>query len=157
MNTKITRFRLILLAIGCIGSYAWANPQTARPIKYIPGLGEIMAQTSARHIKLWFAAQNKNWDLAAYELDELHEGLDDAAKFHPTHKQIKQPLPKLLALYMNQPLAALEKAVNEKDLTAFNQQYANLTAACNACHQATEFGFNQITQPQSNPFTNQLF
>jgi hypothetical protein len=38
-----------------------------------------MTLTQMRHAKLWFAGQAANWPLAAYELDELHEGMQDAA------------------------------------------------------------------------------
>jgi hypothetical protein len=30
-------------------------------------------------------------------------------------------------------------------------------AACNNCHQATNFGFNRVQRPESNPYPNQLF
>src|SRR5262252_11185565 len=53
---------------------------------YAPGLGELMSLQQMRHTKLWFAGQAGNWDLAAYELDELGEGFDDIVKYHPTHK-----------------------------------------------------------------------
>ncbi|MBD9357664.1 hypothetical protein [Methylomonas albis] len=124
---------------------------------FIPGLGEIMAQTAVRHTKLWFAGQARNWELAAYEVDELHEGFEDAGKHHPTHKQIKQPIPELIAQHMDRPLAGLEQAIKDKNLQTFIENYNALTAACNACHQGTEFGFNVVTQPSFNPFANQAF
>jgi hypothetical protein len=32
-----------------------------------------------------------------------------------------------------------------------------LTAACNNCHVATNFGFNRVQRPASNPYPNQVF
>lgn len=133
------------------------HQQSAQESVYTPGLGEIMAQSASRHAKLWFAGQAKNWDLAAYEIDELHEGLEDAAKYHPSHKDIKQPIPALIAQYMDQPLAEIEQAISDKNLPAFNKRYDNLTAGCNACHQATDFGFIRVIPPVFNPFANQAF
>jgi len=124
---------------------------------FVPGLGEIMAQTATRHAKLWFAGQAENWALAAYEIDELHEGMEDAGKYHPTHKQIKQAIPELIAHYVDQPLTALEQAINAKNKAEFIANYDKLTAGCNACHQATEFGFNVVQRPSFNPFANQAF
>src|SRR5262249_8005861 len=49
---------------------------------YEPGLGEFMTATQLRHAKLWFAGKQNNWDLAAYEIDEIKEGLEDAARLH---------------------------------------------------------------------------
>ncbi|MCQ8128593.1 hypothetical protein [Methylomonas rivi] len=142
-----------ILLTACAGQY----PHEQDPTGYAPGLGEIMAQSAVRHAKLWFAGQARNWELAAYEVDELHEGFEDAAKYHPTHKHIKRPLPELVAQYMDRPLAGLEQAIKDKDIQAFTARYDNLTAACNACHQATDFGFNRVTQPSFNPFANQVF
>lgn len=124
---------------------------------YRPGLGEIMSQISNRHAKLWFAGQEENWALAAYELDELQEGIEDAARFHPTHKEIKTPLSKLLPQYLDTPVTQLHNAIAAKNKHAFDRQYQQLTAACNACHQATDFGFNQVQQPQHHWFSNQSF
>jgi hypothetical protein len=37
----------------------------------------IMSLQQMRHPKLYFAGQAENWDLAAYEPDEIGEGFDD--------------------------------------------------------------------------------
>jgi hypothetical protein len=124
---------------------------------YTPGLGEIMTLTQMRHAKLWFAGQAANWSLASYELDELHEGLDDAATFHPTHKDAPLPIPALIAKIMTDPLQQLEKAIKAHDGNAFNQAFDAATEACNACHRATNFGFNLVTRPSANPYSNQTF
>lgn len=62
----------------------------AQPAKepYQPGLGEFMTATQLRHAKLWFAGEQNNWDLAAYEIDEIKEGLEDAARLFPTYEGI---------------------------------------------------------------------
>lgn len=140
-----------------LGACAHPGHHERETAGFVPGLGEIMAQTATRHAKLWFAGQAQNWALAAYEVDELHEGIEDAGKYHPTHKDIRQPIPDLLAQYLDQPLAALDQAVKAKNQQAFIANYDKLTAACNACHQATEFGFNVVARPSFNPFANQAF
>ncbi len=94
---------------------------------YVPGLGEIMAQTASRHIKLWYAGMAQNWQLAAYEIDELKEGFDDAGKFHPTHKHIKQKLPVLIKNYMHPPLEQLEQAIKDRNPDTFKKSYDALT------------------------------
>ncbi|OQW77564.1 MAG: hypothetical protein BVN35_05445 [Proteobacteria bacterium ST_bin11] len=144
----------LLLACADLQHHEHEHQQSAH---FTPGLGEIMAQTAVRHTKLWFAGQARNWELAAYEVDELREGFADAGKYHPTHKQIKQPVPELIAQYMDRPLAGMEQAIKDKNLPMFIENYNAITAACNACHQGTEFGFNMVTQPSFNPFANQAF
>ena len=124
---------------------------------YTPGLGEIMTLTQMRHAKLWFAGQAGNWPLAAYELDELHEGLDDAATFHPTHKDSPVPIPQVIEKIMTSPLDELDKAVKAHDTAAFSTAFDALTEACNACHRATNFTFNVVVRPAANSYANQAF
>ena len=124
---------------------------------FTPGLGEIMTLTQMRHAKLWFAGQAANWPLAAYELDELREGIADAATFHPTHKDAPLPIPDLMAKIMTDPMQQVEKAVGAHDGNGFTRAFDALTEACNSCHRATNFGFNVVTRPGANPYSNQAF
>ncbi|MGE4092756.1 MAG: hypothetical protein AB7G75_18135 [Candidatus Binatia bacterium] len=122
-----------------------------------PGLGEIMTLTQMRHEKLWFAGLNENWDLARYELDELHEGFADALKFHPNHEKIGKPTASVLPVFINAQLAELAKAVDAADQNAFATAFDNLTAGCNGCHQATNHGFIVIRRPTASSYPNQDF
>ena len=149
-QTGLIFFGTVLFALsGC----SRPSPQP----QFVPGLGEIMTLNQMRHTKLWFAGQNANWPLAEYELDELNEGLDDAATFHPTHKDAELPIPQLIDKIMKAPMDQLEQAVKAQDQAGFTKAFDGLTEGCNSCHQATKFGFNVVTRPTSNPYTNQDF
>jgi hypothetical protein len=124
---------------------------------YVPGLGEMMSLQQMRHVKLWFAGQAENWDLAAYEVDELGEGFDDIVKFHPTHKDSPVAPKDAIPRMVTEPIKELRDAVEKKDSRAFVQAYDALTASCNNCHQATNFGFNTVQTPATNPYPNQVF
>ncbi|MDD5215810.1 MAG: hypothetical protein PHQ03_09785 [Methylococcales bacterium] len=154
MNKSVLLLCSTFLISGC------ASETVTTVETFKPGLGEIMSLTAMRHAKLWFAGQAENWALAAYELDELKEGIEDAEIFHPTHKHLKTaPMKSLIAATMENPVAALDKAIAAKNLIEFNKQYDQLTAGCNACHQMADFGFNVnvVTRPNFNPFANQNF
>src|SRR5262249_17818133 len=99
---------------------------------YEPGLGEIMTLQQMRHTKLWLAGEAKNWDLAAYEMDELGEGFDDVLKFHPTHKESPVAPKDAIPRIVTEPLAEVRAAVDKKDAAAFESAYDKLTAACNS-------------------------
>ena len=148
-----------LAGCGSIVLLAWCSGCRREPATppFIPGLGEIMTLTQMRHAKLWLAGQAANWPLAAYELDELQEGMQDAATFHPTHKDAQLPIPELIDKIMKDPVEQLQKAVAARDGNDFTQRFDALTEACNACHRATNFGFNVVTRPSGNPYTNQSF
>src|SRR5262249_14805529 len=68
--------RIVLAAIVIAMPAMLAVAQPAND-PYVPGLGEFMTATQLRHAKLWFAGKNSNWALAAYEVDEIKEGLED--------------------------------------------------------------------------------
>jgi hypothetical protein len=155
---------LVIIAVAWVGACGGrASPPPGTPSSatipetYAPGLGELMTLQQMRHTKLWLAGDAQNWELAAYELDELGEGFDDVVKFHPTHKDSpiapKDAIPRMVT----QPIADLRAAVEKKDLKSFSAAYDTLTESCNNCHQATNFGFNRVQRPAGNPYPNQVF
>ena len=124
---------------------------------YAPGLGEIMTLNQMRHAKLWHAGHAENWPLAAYEVDELEEGFQDAVTFHPTHKDSPVSIADVIPIMTSGPVRALRAAIDREDLAAFTEAFDSLTKACNGCHQATNFGFNVVTRPTGSSFLNQDF
>jgi hypothetical protein len=129
---------------------------TAAPA-YVPGLGEIMAFQQMRHTKLWLAGEARNWPLAGYELDELKEGFAEAARLHPTQKDVPVPIDQAIESIVKEPLERVADAITKKDPKAFAEAYDTLTDGCNACHQASNHGFNVVQRPAANPFPNQSF
>jgi hypothetical protein len=126
---------------------------------YRPELGQVMGYQQIRHAKLWFAGDAGNWELAAYELNELREGFEEAAKSRPS---ARNPIPRpelagLLLRFVGAPLDNLEQAIQAKDRQSFVAAYDKLTVSCTACHAAAKHGFNVIKRPTSPPFSNQDF
>ena len=149
---------LPVLGAGCGRQSTTAPAASATaPEAYVPGLGEMMSFQQMRHAKLWFAGKAENWDLAAYELDELGEGFDEVVKFHPTHKDSPVAPKDAIPRMVNEPLQELRAAVEKKESAAFVRAYETFTTACNNCHQATNFSFNAVQTPSTNPYPNQVF
>jgi|SRR5690242_19194666 len=119
------------------------------------GLGEIMALQQMRHIKLWYAGSAANWELAAYELDELKEGFDDVLKRFPTHEGV--PLAPMVKTIMGREIPELGKSIEARDGGKFAAMFDALTAGCNACHQSAKHGFIVIQRPTTQPYSNQSF
>ncbi len=140
-----------VLAVAALPVPAAAQPQA--PAGYAPGLGEIMTLTQMRHLKLWFAGDAKNWELADYELDELKEGFDDAIKYFPTKDNM--PIGQLVKDTALPAAEGLKSAIDARNGTKFAAAFDKLTAACNACHQATDHGFIVVRRPTANPYANQ--
>jgi cytochrome c553 len=122
---------------------------TARPELYAT-LGDIMGLTQLRHEKLWHAGRAKNWDLAAYEIQQLRSTLVRSATLYLN-------IPIELVITADAPLEELLKAVKARDDKAFASAYGQLTAACNTCHQAGGVGFIRMIVPRTSSMTNQDF
>ena len=113
---------------------------------YHPGLGELMtAFVQPRHIKLGLAGAAQNWDYAAYELGELRETFEDVGKLILKHGKLD--IPQAIAATAAQPIDAIDAAIKARDATAFAKAYADLTTACNACHQSADHPMIVITVP----------
>ena len=97
----------ILIIVFVLGFGSQYGALAGAPDAYVPGLGEFMAAIQLRHAKLWFAGKAKNWQLAAYELDELREVFEDAAKYQPEFKG--KPIAELIGQVTNEPMASLKK------------------------------------------------
>lgn len=132
------------------------SPQGPAPQAYRPGLGDLMTMTvQPRHIKLGLAGQEKNWTYAAYELHELEEAFERAARVWPLYR--KTNISELMAATTKEPMEAVSQAIKSADGAKFNEAYARLTATCNACHQSTERAFVVIQMPKASSFPDQDF
>jgi hypothetical protein len=118
------------------------------PAGDVPGLGEIMTLQQLRHIKLWFAGRAGNWPLADYEVDELNEGFEDVGKLLGGDTVDKM---------VGAQIKALQKAVDDKNRTAFLAAYDSLSAGCNNCHRTLDHGFIVIQRPAALPYSDQKF
>jgi hypothetical protein len=148
----MSRTALIAITFAvCLPLAASAQPKEP----FTPGLGEIMTLQQMRHLKLWFAGQAGNWALADYELDELKEGFEDIVKYYPTKDDV--PTGPMATAVIEREVAELNKAIEAKNAKQFAVGFDKLTAACNACHQASKKPFIVVQRPAANPYANQSF
>ena len=146
--------RIVLGAMVVLTSAMLAAAEPAKD-RYEPGLGEFMTATQLRHAKLWFAGKNDNWGLAAYEVDEIKEGLEDAARLHSIFQGI--PVAEMIKTIIDPRIERLEKAIATKNGTQFVAAFDDLTDGCNACHAAAGKPFIRIQRPTVPPVSNQNF
>lgn len=158
------RTRLVVLAtaltvaaasFGSILPALAQQPPAAGAKPYLPSLADLMLLVQFRHAKLWLAGQAANWELANFAIHEMEEGFEDMAKLHPTYKDA--PIAPMIESTVKTPIEDIEKAIKARDRTAFTGAFEKLTAACNACHQASNHAFIVIQRPAGSPFPNQSF
>jgi hypothetical protein len=148
---KIRHFVAAVLAVVSLLSVAAAQqPDRAASTGSNPRLADIMGAAQTGHIKLWFAAKARNWDLAVYEATQIKTRLEDAAALY-------QSLPVNDVTTMAKPLGAVLDAARAKDSAKFAKAFDELTAGCNSCHQTIGRGYIATQTPASHPFSNQSF
>jgi hypothetical protein len=134
---------------------AAADDKPAPGTSYIPGIEQFMGVIQREHVKLWYAGQAKNWELAEFQAGEIKEVMGDIQDLYPKFKSM--PFADMLDAVIIGPIVDIEKAIEKKDSKAFVAGFDKLTTACNSCHEATGLGFVVIQRPTTNPFTNQNF
>ena len=125
----------------------------AQSDKHTPRLSEIMGMAQTQHLKLWLAAKAQNWDLVAYEAQQLKTSLADAALLYDN-------LPVSNVTTLLPPLQSIVDAANAKNARNFANGMRELTDGCNACHRSLGRGFVVVQVPtdQQQPiFSNQRF
>ena len=121
------------------------------PAPYQPGVGELMSSIQLHHAKLWFAGENDNWLLAAYNQSLITNAFKRIQLYHGETLEAK-------AAYIIDPaMDSVRNAIARKDHLAFESGFRFLTTSCNNCHIVTKHAFNVITIPTVAPIGNQDF
>ena len=145
-----------LLPLVALAFPATISAATAQQKPYNPGLGDLMTATvQPRHTKLGLATREGNWPYAAYELHELKEAFDRAAKAWPKWRTFL--IPEMMASVTKEPMAALDQAIKASDPSRVTSAYDQLTAACNTCHRSADRGVIVIQSPITSAFPDQDF
>jgi hypothetical protein len=139
-----------IVAVSLAGSRSVAAGPEAAPsppaTEYLPSISDLMIATiQPRHERLWRAEQDGNWEFANYELGNLKGAFNRLGHAHPTQGGVS--LPDMITSVTEQPFKELGSAIQSKDGAAFTKAYADLTDACNSCHQALNHGVVEIHVP----------
>jgi len=139
-----------ILAIALAASRSVAAGPEAAPSPpatgYLPTISDLMIGTiQPRHERLWAAGQDRSWGFAAYELGNLKGAFNRLGQAHPTEHDIS--FPEMITSVTEQPFEELNSAIQSKDSAAFGKAYADLTDACNSCHQALNHSVVEIRVP----------
>jgi hypothetical protein len=136
------------VAVGLAAPYGLAaEPDSIPPhVEYLPSISDLMIATiQPRHGRLWRAEQDGDWEFAAYELGNLDGAFKRLGQAHSTEHDIS--FPDMIASVTEQSFKEINSAIRSKDNAAFAKAYADLTDACNSCHQALNHGVVQIRVP----------
>jgi hypothetical protein len=125
-------------------------------LEFKPGLDDLMNMlVQPRHLKLWAAGQQRNWALAAFQLRELRNAFDRIAATIPKYSNVD--LGPTFINIMDSQVRAVNGAITGQNPQLFMTAYADLTAACNSCHEALNLGILVMKVPEVTGFPNQDF
>jgi hypothetical protein len=133
-----------------------ATPAASALPDYHPSMGDLMTMAvQPRHIKLGLAGKQQNWTYASYELSELRNAFARIARTIPQYHSIDTAA--MTSAVTKAPFDALELAIKAGNVTQFTAAYAQLTQACNVCHQSQNHAAVVIKVPDAAMFPDQDF
>jgi hypothetical protein len=118
----------------------------------VPDQAHVMADVDYHVSNLWFAAQNTNWPLATFYLDEAKSHLNWAVRVRPRRRLSsgqELDLRPILQGVEKSSLAQLKAALDRQDLRAFVGAYRTAIGECYACHTAAEKPYLRLHVPES--------
>ncbi len=149
----------IVLAAAAAGMSAEPDgvaTKAPEPPVYRPVTSDLMnAVIQPRHIKLWLAGKNADWEYAEYERHNIGGALARIAAAIPVYKG--QQMADMIAVFATPQLTDLAVAIKAKDTAAFGVAYQALTTGCNQCHQATNHAMVVLKTPDGDSFPDQDF
>ena len=105
--------------------------------RLVPSQSHAMTDVDYQFSNLWFAAQNRNWPLAEFYLNETRSHLNWAVRIRPVRKLSnggELELQPVLDGVEKSSLAQLKSAIAGKDPAAFEAAYRQTITECYACH-----------------------
>ena len=144
----------------CAIAIATAAPAPAAPapaapagglqiLDFKPAFDDLMTMlVQPRHTKLWLAAQQQNWQLAGFQLNEMGSALRRVGQTIPKYRNIS--VDATVGSIFAPKIQAVAGAIGAKNIGQFNIAYAELTNACNLCHEALEHPFLVIKVPDAS-------
>jgi len=100
-----------------------------------------MIQLKYHHDELIKAIAGKDFERAAYEIDEMKEVTEKAKLLNITNDKLKGLFAQFYDKYLDGPLNSLANAAAKKDNIGLHTNMVSLTNNCNSCHRENNMSF----------------
>jgi hypothetical protein len=125
-------------------------------LDFKPAMDDLMTMlVQPRHMKLYYAGQQKNWTLAAFELNEMVGALKRIGQTIPKYRNFS--VDATVGSIFAPKIQAMDAAIKSGNPTQFTAAYGELTEACNTCHQGMDHPFLVIKVPDAVNYPDQDF
>jgi len=105
----------------------------------LPKFAIPMREVGDRFQNMYFAAKEGNWALAAYMSKYMNGSMNPASVTKPAEYKVWKG-------FYDDTFTPVNKAIQAKDLKAFEAAYMAVINDCNACHQGMGYGFIKVAK-----------
>ena len=123
-----------------------ADPETQAQLDALkaalPKFAIPMREVGDRFQNMYFAANQGNWALAAYMSKYMNGAMNPAALTKAAEYKVWKG-------FYETNFNEVNKAIQAKDLNAFNKAYVAVINDCNNCHKGMDYGFIKVVQLKS--------
>jgi hypothetical protein len=125
-----------------------AAPAPLVILDFKPAFDDLMTMlVQPRHIKLYLAGQQKNWTLAAFQLNELRGALLRIGQTIPKYRNFS--VDATIGSIFQPKIQGVNAAIAAQNPAQFETAFKELTNACNVCHEGMEHPFLVIKVPDA--------
>jgi len=120
--------------------------------RLLPDQAHAVADVDYHFANLWFAAQNANWPLAEFYLNETRAHLNWAVRMRPVRKLASSgeiDLRPILQGVESSGLSDARASINKRDLKAFELAYRGTMLQCYGCHIASGKPYLRLRIPET--------
>ena len=108
----------------------------------LPKFAVPMREVGDRFQNMYYAAKGGNWALAAYMSKYMNGAMNPAKVTKPAEYKVWKD-------FYDGTFAPVEKAIQAKDLKAFEKEYAAVVDSCNGCHAGMGYGFIKVVKQKA--------
>ena len=118
------------------------QPQIDQIKAALPKFAIPMREVGDRFQNMYFAAKGGNWALAAYMSKYMDKSMNPASYTKPEEYLSWR-------FFVDTTFAPVNATIQAQDFKAFDKEYKNTIASCNACHASMGYGFIQIVKQKT--------
>jgi hypothetical protein len=112
----------------------WLLLSTSAEAKEGEDIAAFMIRNAYHFATLYHAVRAGQWELAAYQGEELEENLEDTERAAPTYAP-------LLQQFRKDTVTPLQQAIATRNTPQFDTAFRSAVHGCNNCHIATGHAF----------------
>ena len=117
--------------------------------KQLRGFDMAMVETGYRYTELYWAAQDRNWGFADYQIKKIPTAVENGLERRPKRAKSAET-------FLTIVVPAVEEAIAKRDAMLLQERLGTLRSTCNTCHEAEKVEFVHVGEPRMRSFTAAL-